>query len=156
MEFLGRSKHTFESGTIAAAFGGTTTVIDFTIDLSMQGGSLIDTVERRRAKAEGKAVIDFAFHCLINNGADATLAEIEKVVAYGIPSFKLFTVYREANLYVNDATLYNVMERLRDSAVSRRCTRRTPISSSTARPACSRPGRAPRNTIRGAAHPSRR
>jgi len=114
MEFLGRSKHTFESGTIAAAFGGTTTVIDFTIDLSMQGGSLIDTVERRRAKAEGKAVIDFAFHCLINNGADATLAEIEKVVAYGIPSFKLFTVYREANLYVNDATLYNVMERLRD------------------------------------------
>jgi dihydropyrimidinase len=114
MEFLGRSKHTFESGTIAAAFGGTTTVIDFTIDLSMQGGSRIDTVERRRAKAEGKAVIDFAFHCLINNGADATLAEIEKVVAYGIPSFKLFTVYREANLYVNDATLYSVMERLRD------------------------------------------
>src|SRR5687768_4497377 len=62
MEFLGQSKHTFETGTIAAAFGGTTTVIDFTLDLAMKGGSLMDIVERRRAKAEGKAVIDFAFH----------------------------------------------------------------------------------------------
>lgn len=114
MEFLGQSKHTFESGTIAAAFGGTTTVIDFTLDLNMRAGSLMETVERRRAKAEGKAVIDFAFHCVINSGGDDTLAEIEKVVAYGIPSFKLFTVYREANLYVNDATLYSVMSRLRD------------------------------------------
>jgi dihydropyrimidinase len=114
MEFLGQSKHTFESGTIAAAFGGTTTVIDFTLDLNMQNGSLMDTLERRRAKAEGRAVIDFAFHSVINNGADSTLKEIERVVAYGVPSFKLFTVYREVNLYVNDATLYRVMDRLRD------------------------------------------
>ena len=114
MEFLGQSKHTFESGTIAAAFGGTTTVIDFTLDLKTMGGPLLDTLERRREKAEGKAVVDFAFHSVINNGADRTLEDIERVVAYGVPSFKLFTVYREANLYVNDATLYNVMERLRD------------------------------------------
>jgi dihydropyrimidinase len=114
MEFLGRSKHTFESGTIAAAFGGTTTVIDFTLDLEMPKGSLMETVERRRARAEGRAVIDFAFHCVVNSGAPATLAELEQVVAYGIPSFKFFTVYREANLYVDDATLYNSMVRLRD------------------------------------------
>ena len=114
MEFLGQSKHTFESGTIAAAFGGTTTVIDFTLDLKTMGGPLLDTLERRREKAEGKAVVDFAFHSVINNGSDRTLEDMEQVVAYGVPSFKLFTVYREANLYVNDATLYNVMERLRD------------------------------------------
>lgn len=114
MQFLGQSKHTFESGTIAAAFGGTTTVIDFTLDLAMQNGSLRDTLERRRAKAEGKAVIDFAFHSVITNGADATLRELERLVADGVPSFKMFTVYREANLYVSDATLFKVMERLRD------------------------------------------
>lgn len=114
MQFLGQSKHTFESGTIAAAFGGTTTVIDFTLDLDMQGGSLMEIVERRRAKAEGRAVVDFGFHCVVNNGSPQTLADLEKVVAYGIPSFKMFTVYREANLYANDAVVYNVMDRLRD------------------------------------------
>ena len=114
MEFLGQSKHTFESGTIAAAFGGTTTVIDFTLDLKTLDGPLLDAVEKRREKAEGKAVIDFAFHCVVNNGGDDTLRELERVVAYGVPSFKMFTVYREVNLYVNDATVYNVMERLRD------------------------------------------
>ena len=62
---LGQSKHTFESGTIAAAFGGTTTVIDFTLDLKTLGGPLLDAVEKRREKAEGKAVIDFAFHCVV-------------------------------------------------------------------------------------------
>src|SRR2546430_10115041 len=114
MEFLGQSKHTFESGTIAAAFGGTTTVIDFTLDLKTLGGPLLDAVEKRREKAEGKAVVDFAFHCVVNDGGDDTLRELEQVVAYGVPSFKMFTVYREVNLYVNDATVYNVMERLRD------------------------------------------
>jgi dihydropyrimidinase len=114
MEFLGQSKHTFESGTIAAAFGGTTTVIDFTLDLKTLGGPLLDAVEKRREKAEGKAVIDFAFHCVVNDGGDDTLQELEQVVAHGVPSFKMFTVYREVNLYVNDATVYNVMERLRD------------------------------------------
>src|SRR5207249_4295518 len=114
MEFLGQSKHTFESGTIAAAFGGTTTIIDFTLDLKTLGGPLLDAVEKRREKAEGKAVIDFAFHCVVNDGGDDTLRELEQVVAYGVPSFKMFTVYREVNLYVNDATVYNVMERLRD------------------------------------------
>jgi len=105
MEFLGQSKHTFESGTIAAAFGGTTTIIDFTLDLKTLGGPLLDAVEKRREKAEGKAVIDFAFHCVVNDGGDDTLRELEQVVAYGVPSFKMFTVYREVNLYVNDASM---------------------------------------------------
>ena len=50
-------------------------MIDFTLDVQMQSGSLIDTLERRRAKAEGKAVIDFAFHSVINNGSAPTLKE---------------------------------------------------------------------------------
>src|SRR5207249_9629315 len=85
-----------------------------TLDLKTLGGPLLDAVEKRREKAEGKAVIDFAFHCVVNDGGDDTLRELEQVVAYGVPSFKMFTVYREVNLYVNDATVYNVMERLRD------------------------------------------
>ncbi len=114
MEFLGKSKHTFESGTVAAAFGGTTTVIDFTLDLNMPKGSLVDALERRREKAEGRAVVDFAFHSVVNDGSEQTLADLEKVVAYGVPSVKIFTVYREANLYVSDSTLFNVLRRLRE------------------------------------------
>src|SRR5437762_7216626 len=84
MEFLGQSKHTFESGTIAAAFGGTTTIIDFTLELKTLGGPLLDAVETRRAKAEGKAVSDFACHCVVNDGGAQTLRELEQVVAYGV------------------------------------------------------------------------
>src|SRR2546425_12704507 len=68
MEFLGRSKHTFESGTIAAAFGGTPTVLDFTLDLQTLGGPLLHAVEKRREEAEGNAGIDFAFHCVVDDG----------------------------------------------------------------------------------------
>jgi dihydropyrimidinase len=112
LELMGKAKHNFESGTIAAAFGGTTSVIDFALDFSGQVGSLVERVERRRAQAEGKAVIDFAFHCGVNDGSDRTLDDIERLVADGVPSFKLFTVYRDMNLYVNDATLHSVLERL--------------------------------------------
>jgi dihydropyrimidinase len=114
MEFMGKSKHTFESGTIAAAFGGTTTVIDFTLDLRLRGLSPLEQLERRRKQAEGRAVVDFSFHCVISDGSDATLAQIGQIVDYGVPSFKMFTVYREADLYVDDATLFNVMRRLRE------------------------------------------
>jgi dihydropyrimidinase len=112
LELMGKAKHTFESGTIAAAFGGTTTVIDFALDFSGQPGSLVERIKRRRAQAEGKAVIDFAFHCGVNDGSDRTLDDVERLVADGVPSFKLFTVYRDMNLYVNDATLHSVLERL--------------------------------------------
>ncbi len=105
LELMGKAKHTFESGTIAAAFGGTTTVIDFALDFSGQRGSLLERIERRRAQAEGNAVIDFAFHCGINDGSDSTLDDVERLVSSGVPSFKLFTVDRDMNLYVNDATL---------------------------------------------------
>jgi len=114
MEFMGKSKHTFESGTIAAAFGGTTTVIDFTLDLSLQGLPPLEQFERRRRQAEGRAVVDFGFHSVISDGSDETLGQLEQLVAAGVPSFKMFTVYREAGLYVNDATLYSVMRRLRE------------------------------------------
>lgn len=112
MEFLGKSKHTFESGTVAAAFGGTTTVIDFTLDLDMRTDSLLDALERRREKAEGRAVIDFAFHAVVRDGSERTLSDLERIVAYGVPSVKIFTVYREAGLYVGDSALFDVMKRL--------------------------------------------
>jgi dihydropyrimidinase len=112
LELMGKAKHTFESGSIAAAFGGTTTVIDFALDFSGKPGSLVERIQRRRAQAEGKAVIDFAFHCGVNDGSDSTLDDVERLVASGVPSFKLFTVYRDMNLYVNDATLHSVLERL--------------------------------------------
>ena len=62
MEFLGQSKHTFESGTIAAAFGGTTTIIDFAVQY--KGQSLREALDNWHKKADGRTAIDYGFHLI--------------------------------------------------------------------------------------------
>lgn len=85
------SSDDWETGTIAAACGGTTTVIDFaepTVE-TLPATSL----RQRRAEAEGRAVIDFGLHMTLVNADPATLAEIPEVIAAGCPSFKVYTTY---------------------------------------------------------------
>jgi len=91
----GRSSDGWESGTIAAACGGTTTVIDF-IEPSPeagQGGGLVAALAARRAEAEGCAVVDFGLHMTLMDAGPATLAEIPQVVEAGCPSFKTYLTY---------------------------------------------------------------
>src|SRR3981189_581489 len=81
----------FETGTRAAAFGGTTTLIDFAIQY--KGQTLRTAFDTWMQKASGKAVCDYAFHCIITDLADAQLKEMNALTREGVTSFKLFMAY---------------------------------------------------------------
>jgi dihydropyrimidinase len=81
----------FETGTRAAAFGGTTTIVDFAIQY--HGQTLHHAWETWAKKAEGKAVIDYGFHMIITELNDQVEGEMDALVRQGISSFKLFMAY---------------------------------------------------------------
>lgn len=80
------------TGTRAAAFGGTTTVIDFIEPENDE--TLLDAFKKRRAQAEEKSAIDFSLHMTISRTNPETLAEIPSIIGQGIPSFKTYTTYQ--------------------------------------------------------------
>ncbi len=82
----------FETGTIAAAFGGTTTLIDFAIQY--KGQTLRQAFDTWMKKAQPKAVTDYAFHCIITDLGSAQLEEMGQLVREGVTSFKLFMASR--------------------------------------------------------------
>ena len=96
----------FESGTIAAAHGGTTTLIDFAIQY--KGQSLRQAFEAWMKKADGKAAIDYAFHCIITDLGTAQLEEMGALVREGVSSFKLFMAYPGVFM-LDDATIFKAM-----------------------------------------------
>jgi dihydropyrimidinase len=81
----------FETGTRAAAFGGTTSIVDFAIQY--RGQTLHDAWETWIKKAEGKAVVDYGFHMIITDLNDQVEGEMDALVRQGITSFKLFMAY---------------------------------------------------------------
>ncbi len=93
----------FESGTIAAAFGGTTTVIDFAIQ--QKGESTLKGLDIWHDKAQGKATIDYGFHMIVTDMQDDRLHEMDRLATSGVTSYKLFMAYPGV-LYVDDGTLY--------------------------------------------------
>ena len=82
----------FETGTRAAAFGGTTSIVDFAIQY--KGQTLHHAWETWAKKAESKAVIDYGFHMIMTDLNDQTEQEMDALVRQGISSFKLFMAYR--------------------------------------------------------------
>jgi dihydropyrimidinase len=97
----------FESGTRAAAFGGTTTVIDFATP--EPGQSLLAALDTWRRKAEGKAVVDYAFHMALREGGETTLGEVARLTRdEGVTSFKLYLAYPGV-LQVDDATFFRAL-----------------------------------------------
>lgn len=101
------AKDTFESGTRAAAFGGTTTVVDFAVQ--SRGATLREGLDTWHAKAEGNAVADYGFHMIMSDVNDATLAEMDGLVAEGVPDFKLFTAYPGV-FYSDDGAIFRAMQ----------------------------------------------
>ncbi|HET9519466.1 MAG TPA: dihydropyrimidinase [Candidatus Limnocylindrales bacterium] len=85
------AKDTFESGSTAAAFGGTTTILDFAVQ--SKGGALRAGLDTWMAKAEGNTVIDYGFHMIMSDVNDESLKEMDRLVDEGVPDFKLFTAY---------------------------------------------------------------
>lgn len=100
------SSDDFRTGTIAAAFGGTTTIIDFAVQY--QGQALNQALDVWFAKAEGKAAIDYAFHLICTDLPDSRLAEIKDLIRQGVTSFKLFMAYPGVFL-VDDGTIFKAM-----------------------------------------------
>ena len=97
------SRDSFETGTRAAAFGGTTTIIDFAGQT--RGRPLREGLETWMARAEGRCAIDYGFHMMVNDVNEATLAEMDAFVAEGITTFKLFTAYPGVQLSDDGAIL---------------------------------------------------
>jgi dihydropyrimidinase len=112
--FMGTvSVHDYFTGTLAAAFGGTTSVIDFSNQIP--GGSLAKTLEDKHREAAGKALVDFGVHPVITRPDEETLAEIATVVDAGAPTIKCYMTYREDGLLIEDPDLVRIARRLKDA-----------------------------------------
>ncbi len=101
------AKDTFETGTRAAAFGGTTTIIDFAVQ--SKGKSLREGLDAWHAKAEGNATTDYGFHMIMSDVNESTLAEMDTLVAEGVTDFKLFTAYPGV-FYSDDGAIFQAMQ----------------------------------------------
>jgi dihydropyrimidinase len=100
------SSDDFETGTRAAAFGGTTTIIDFATQ--SKGQSLKAAVDIWMQKAASHAVIDYGFHCIITDLGATCLEEMDGLVREGITSFKVFMAY-PGTLMLDDGDIFKVL-----------------------------------------------
>ncbi|MFD1736497.1 dihydropyrimidinase [Bacillus salitolerans] len=101
------TKDDFETGTVAAAFGGTTTIIDFC--LTNKGVPLKDSIQAWHDKSKGKAVIDYGFHLMIGEMNESVLEQLQSVINdEGITSFKVFMAYKNV-LQADDETLFRTL-----------------------------------------------
>lgn len=98
---------TFETGTRAAAWGGTTTVVDFAIQ--PVGGSPRAGLEAWHAKADGQCHVDYGFHLVLSDVNDQSLKELDGLVADGVSSFKLFMAYPGV-FYSDDGQILRAMQ----------------------------------------------
>lgn len=96
----------FESGTKAAACGGTTTLVDFA--MQTKGDGLLESLENHRAKAKDKAVIDYGLHMCITDLYDGATDEFADIMRSGVTSFKVFMAYR-GTLMLHDGELFDVL-----------------------------------------------
>ena len=106
------SSDDFETGTRAAAFGGTTTIIDFAIQA--KGTKMRDALDIWWKKADGRATIDYGLHMIITDLPDAHIEDMNEMVREGLSSFKLFMAYPGV-LMVDDATIFKAMRKTADN-----------------------------------------
>jgi len=98
----------FESGTRAAAFGGTTTVVDFV--RQGPGEDLIATLQDAAGRARGRCAVDYGFHQIVGDVTEKSLAQFEQLLEAGVSSIKLFMAFPGA-LYSDDSQLLAAMAR---------------------------------------------
>lgn len=102
----------FEAGTVAAAFGGVTTILDFAIQPKEK--TFLETIELWRKKADPKVVTDYSLHVAVTNLTEERIAEIPKVLDSGVTSFKLFMTYRREGLISEDWQLLEMLKASKD------------------------------------------
>ncbi len=106
------SSDDFETGTIAAAYGGTTSIIDFAIQF--RGQTMRAALDNWFAKADGKAAIDYSFHMIVTELPDSAIPDMDAMVREGVTSFKLFMAYPGVFM-VDDATIFKALLRTREN-----------------------------------------
>src|SRR5260370_40873694 len=106
------SADTFETGTRAAAWGGTTTIVDFAGQA--KGTSLLATLDKWHAKADGNCAIDYGFHMIVSDVNDTTLKEMDACIEAGVNSFKMFMAYPGV-FYATDGEILLAMQQAAQS-----------------------------------------
>ncbi|MFS0750502.1 dihydropyrimidinase [Oceanobacillus sp. 1P07AA] len=107
------TKDNFETGTIAAAHGGTTTIIDFC--LTEKGKTLKSALDKWHEKSDERSVIDYGFHLQIVEASENVLKEIPSVIEEeGVTSFKVFMAYKNV-FQADDETLFQTLTTARDN-----------------------------------------
>ena len=99
---------TFETGTRAAAYGGTTCIIDFAVQT--RGNSTLKALDDWHAKAAGKTAVDYAFHMIVTDMPQERIGEMRSLADNGITSYKLFMAYPGA-LLSDDGTIFRAMRK---------------------------------------------
>jgi dihydropyrimidinase len=102
------SVDTFETGTRAAAWGGTTTIVDFAVQA--KGTSLLATLDKWHEKADGHCAVDYGFHMIVSDVNDTSLKEMEACIGAGVNSFKMFMAYPGV-FYATDGEIVRAMTR---------------------------------------------
>jgi dihydropyrimidinase len=105
----------FETGTRAAAWGGTTTIIDFAVQ--SKGSGLMEGWEAWMAKAEGNCAIDYGFHCILSDVNDQSLKEMDIAIGEGVSSFKMFMAYPGV-FYSTDGEIFRAMQKAAENGAT--------------------------------------
>jgi dihydropyrimidinase len=103
----------FYSGTVAAACGGITTIVDF-VD-PQPGQTMLEAFAAYRLRADRKVAVDYGLHMMFKGQELPEIDRIPELVEKGIPSFKVYTAYRKRGLMLEDADIYKVMKRVAGS-----------------------------------------
>lgn len=109
------SADNFFTGTRAAAWGGTTTIIDFAVQA--KGTSLLSTLDKWHEKADGHCAIDYGFHMIISDVNDQSLKEMESCIDAGVNSFKMFMAYPGV-FYATDGEILRAMRKANDTGAT--------------------------------------
>ncbi len=101
----------FASGSIAAAFGGTTTFVDYAVQ---KDAPAAECIARRRAQIDGQTIIDYALTCTMTDPSEENLRAVKDIVADGIAAFKVYLIYKKRGIMVDDWMFYRMLEETRD------------------------------------------
>jgi dihydropyrimidinase len=107
------SVHDYYTGTLAAAYGGVTSIIDFSNQVSSE--PLMSTLKNKKDEAKGKALVDWGVHPVIAQPTPDILEEIPLLVKEGAPTIKCYLTYREEGLMVEEEDLKRIFKSLRNS-----------------------------------------
>jgi len=105
------SLHDYYTGTLAAAFGGTTSIIDFSNQIP--GQPLINTIKLKKAEAENQALIDWGVHPVITEPSPEIIEEIPHLVEAGAPTIKCYMTYRSEGLMVEEDDMRQILKTLK-------------------------------------------